>query len=561
MADPLSFKRGDAKWLALRERCKDLYFFNEVVLGYTDLFALEPETHLLFHRFMERKTGSDLIDSAPFQLVMMPRGTGKTTCGTRGHAIQLACFNPDISILIANEVQETANAFLKEIQQQFEQNELLQHLFPEVIPNFHTTTWAAEAATLNRTRSRPEPTFMTIGVGGTRTGLHFDIILGDDLVSKEAMEAARVGAWNIMDKAKRWVNQLKPLLNPQYEPFPWIRVIGTNWWREDVYDYIEGKIADQEPFTYGEARQHVRLSAKLPSGAVVSHDVWRAGDLAVFKMRAEENGKPVFPKIYDEDELAHLRSRDPELYACNYLNDPTDAAVRTFQDEWLRYYNWTDPQTISFRSDDSSTKHLRLTDLSKVLVVDPAFTASGQGARSALVVVGTDLESGKHFVLDAVAERVDPKDLVTDILNLAQRRGVQRIFVEAVAQQLGFIQFLQTEALRRNQPVSIETVKPGGRAKDIRIEGLSAHFKAGTILIDPKMLNLLRELSSFRPGARLKDLLDALAYASEVWVNVSRPNQHGDARSRQRAELDSYYARRMGQAPLPQNTLPVDKDW
>jgi len=886
LSDALTFRQGDPKWTALRQKClSDLFFFNQIVLGYGDLFPLQPETHLLFHRFMERRTGSEFIDEAGIQLVMMPRGTGKTTCGTRGHAIQLACANPNISILIANERQENANAFLSEIKAQFEHNDLLRALFPEVIPDFRNTTWAAEAATLKRDHSRPEPTFLTIGVGGTVTGMHFDVILCDDLISRDAMENARAGAWGIMDKTNRWVNQLKPLLNPQAQPFPWIRFIGTSWWKDDTYAYLE------KAFTYEEARQSVRLSAKLPTGGSVSHNAWRAGELAVFKMRAEEGGKAVFPHIYDLDELARLRQLDPELYAClpmgqpiltsdgyrniecvavgdnvvthlgnqrkveavnirpyqgtlvsifpygqaspsrvtanhklwvqpaktyafaaqrlfgdyaepewiradevrvgdvvsvpidatelpldslaelerqpdfwflvghflgdgtinkqgavqhcfnkrdralanrvsgivrtlygrkarlyedrtttkfiyrhphaakffkelvhgigqkwlpskyeqlpfalqqeliagywaadgcvlpngrkaavsvcapllwqlqrvfarlgsvaymgapranttniegrsvtaqpihmlwlypdtkrkrkvwiengrlyrrvrkitqeafsgpvfncqvedahsyvaatnalsyancNFLNDPVDAAVRTFQDDWLRYYKWIDNRIVAYRLDDGSTRHISTDDLSKVLICDPAFTATGQGARSAIVVVGTDLDTGKHLVLDAIAARVEPGDLLQDILNTALLRKVKRVFIEAVAQQIGFINHVQSEAVRRNLAISIETVKPGGRNKDIRIESLSSHFRSGSILLNSNMLDFLREYSSFRPGSRLKDLLDALAYASEVWVNVGHPNtvNPSDTKARRRDEMKAYYQRR-----------------
>ena len=59
----VSFQQGDAQHLKLRKRAlEDLFWFNKIVLGYGDLFPLHEETHLLFHRFMERKTGSPLID-------------------------------------------------------------------------------------------------------------------------------------------------------------------------------------------------------------------------------------------------------------------------------------------------------------------------------------------------------------------------------------------------------------------------------------------------------------------------------------------------------------------
>ena len=87
-----------------------------------------------------------------------------------------------------------------------------------------------------------------------------------------------------------------------------------------------------------------------------------------------------------------------------------------------------------------------------------------------------------------------------------------------MAQQAGFLQFVQNEARARNQPISVEAVKPSGRNKALRIESLSAFFKAGQILVHRSQLDLLNEYGAFRPGARFVDLLDALAYAAEKWL-------------------------------------------
>ena len=549
-SEQLTFTPGDDRWKQLRERAlNDLFWFSSIVLGYPNVFPMRAETHLLFCRFLERRTGIPDIDSAPIQKCETPRGTGKTSLGTVGAAIQLACQNPNISIMIANERQETADGFLRSIKVQFETNDLLRALFPEVIPpDFGETTWATSKAMLRRTSRRPEPTFFTIGVGGTVTGTHPDVIIVDDPISKEAMENARVGAWQIMERVNRWCNELKLLLNPQATPAPYIRYNGTRWWRDDTYDYIE------KQYGYGETPRRYRLSAKLPDGSTVSREVYRVGDMAVYRAAALENGIPVYPLIYSAERLAKLQYDDPELFACNLMNNPTDAAVRTFQDDWLRYFRWMDPQLVGFLGDEGKMHFVRLEDLSKIMIVDPAFTASGKGARAAIIVVGSDLQTGKRLLLEAKAQRVDPKDLVDDILSIAQRLRVGRVFIESVAQQAGFIAYVQSSALRRNLPLAIETVTPGGRNKDVRIEGLAAYFKAGAILIERSQLDLIQEYRAYTPGARYKDLLDALAYAPERWPVVGRPGPN--PADRKTAELQDYYARR----GYPQQvTAPLDR--
>lgn len=895
--DELAFTPGDDRWTALRERClTDLFFFASVVLGFPNVFPMHAETHLLFCRFLERKTGIPDLDQAPIQKCETPRGTGKTTLGTVASAIQESCRNPNIAILIANERQETADGFLRAIKTQFETNDLLRALFPEVIPpDFGETTWAISKATLKRTSRRPEPTFTTIGVGGTVTGTHPDIIIVDDPVSKEAMENARVGAWQIMERVNRWCNELKYLLNPQALPMPWIRFNGTRWWRDDTYDYIEKK------YGYEEQPRRYRLSAKMADGLVVSREVYRVGDVAIFRAAGIEHGRPTYPDIYPMAKLIKLQRDDPELFAClppgemiqtkdgpqpieaaaglaltrggeykpivansmrpyqgtmvrlwfygqahpatmtanhklwlapvrakvtkwqenwmgndgeydwiradevkrgdlaeipvhdahwtpdgregdpdfwflvghfigdgtinkqgavshcfnkndrvlaervagivrrlygrkariyekrttvnltyrhpdsaaffgavrrhglsqkwldakyerlelslqrqlvdgywladgcelsggdrmaagvclpwlcqlqrilarlgiaahlvgprpntttiegrsvnaqplynlsihinrkrrpnkawidngkmyrrvrklehfaydgpvfncevedehsyvaatnavvyancNIQNNPTDAAIRTFQDSWLRYYDWVDPHLIGFRTDDGGMRHVRADDLSKIMIVDPAFTASGSGSRAAILVIGSDLHTGKRLVLEAKAQRADPKDLVDDIINIAQRHRVRRLFIEAVGAQAGFIAFVQTAVLARNIPIAVETVKPGGRNKDVRIEGLAAYFKAGTILIHPAQLDLIAEYRSYTPGARLKDVLDALAYGPELWPTVSRPGTRPADRTT--AELRDYYARR-GFPQQAADVAALDSQW
>lgn len=536
-----SFKQGDETWTTLRQRfLDDLFFCNSVVLGFANFFPMEPKTHLLLHLFLERKTGIPDIDDAPYQKVEQPRGSGKTLCGTVGTSIQMGCRDPNTAILIANERQETANGFLAAIKHQFETNDLLRALFPEVIPpDFNKTTWSATAATLQRTTGRPEPTYMTIGVGGTVTGIHPDHIIVDDPISREAMENARAGSWLIMDKANRWIHQLKPLLNTQYKPFPTLSFRGTRWWQNDTHAHIE------EVFGYGQEPRTYRLWRKLPGGEIVSREIYRVGDIAVFRMSAIENGQPAFPKLYDETALEKLQMEDPELYAANYLNNPSDAAVRTFQDAWLRYWQSPTPTVATYKQQDGSTRSVLLSELYKITVVDPAFTAQGGGdSRPAIVTVGIDTATGTVLVLEATADKRDPKDLCTDIINAVKRHKSNRLFIEQVAQQLGFIRFVESEIQKAGLGMAIESVTPGGRNKDVRIETLVPHFKTGNLLVHPGQQVLLQEFRDFKPGARHKDVLDALAYCLEKAPNYNMGG--GKSLKERNAEQLKLYRQRRG---------------
>lgn len=308
----LQFVPGDATWHTLRKRClTDLYWFAAHVLGYGERIPMRDATHALLCRFVEKRTGQPLLDEARYRKIEMPRETGKTTLVTQAYPIQRICANPDISILLCNEKEQNAKDFLSAIKHEFEANEVLRALFPEVIPtDLNATTWSASRIIVQRASGRKEPTIFVIGVGGTVTGMHPDLIICDDIISREAMENARAGSWQIMHQVNRWIHQLEPLLNSNAAPFPEILFIGTRWWHGDSYEHIE------KAFGYESERQTCLLRVKLPNGEVQQLAPYRVGDLAVFRRAAIEDGRSIFPEKWDLDKLAKLRQRDEALFAC-----------------------------------------------------------------------------------------------------------------------------------------------------------------------------------------------------------------------------------------------------
>ena len=544
-AKSLSFTQGDEVWKELRSRAENsLYFFNATVLGFADVFELHEDTHIIPTLFMQRTTGIPEIDDAPVQLCMWPRKTGKSSCGTIGRSIWWACKYPNIAILIANEKEETAKDFIKSIKFHFESNALLRALFPEVIPpDFNKVEWSSTRATLHRTTGRPEATFDCIGTGGTKTGKHYDVIIGDDIISKEAMESARSGNWSLMERANRWVNQSTPLLSNagNFPGFPFRCFIGTCWWIGDTYEHIEKSLGMDQPV------KRFRLRVRLSTGKTIHREVTRQGNIAILKMAAMENGVEVFPKIWSIEAIEEMRFSDPELCACNLFNNPSAADIRTFSDDWLRYWRFTNDKadTITYKLEDGKNHYVKVDELIKRAVTDPAFSTSGDSSRAACVVVGTDMETGKHLILEATAKQQDPEDNLEDFLNLIQKWNVRVAYVELAGQQLAYLQWLQREAISRGIPVSLEKVTPGGRRKDARIETLLIPFKQGELYVGHGQSVLIDdEYRHWRPGSRRADVLDALAYAMEVVPKPAFSESGGSAKERSKRQLNSYLRRR-----------------
>ena len=529
MTVPLQFTPGDETWQRLRQKAlTDLFWFAGVVLKYGDRVGMTEGVHRLLCRFAEHRLGIPAIDEAKYRKIEMPRGTGKSTLITQALTIQRICQNPDISIMLANENVTNATSFLSEIKAQFESNDFLRALFPEVLPDIQKTKWSTEEIVMQRTSSRKEATVFCVGVGGTKTGMHPDLIIVDDMISREAAENARVGG-DMQGKLNRWITQLVPLLNAWAEPRPEIIFIGTRWYNGDSYEWLE------EAFGYGEQPQTWTVQLKLPDNQMQSLPVYRVGDIAVFRRSAIENGTTIWPENpgFTLESLAKMRVVDPTLFAANMLNRPADDLTATFKGSWIQPYDWLDPNTVHFIDGQAKKRLLKPTDLDTVMLVDPGGfkeRVADDRARAAIIVTGST-GTGEHLLLEAWSEPVSFLIAIDKILELGVRYRVRKVYVEIAGQQLAFYELLKRVARERKISLVFDTVKPEGRVKEARILGLEPYFQRGQIFVGtgPSFMEFRQQYQEF-PRARRKDLLDVLAYGPSVWRSTSGAQQSPEQR-------------------------------
>jgi hypothetical protein len=497
-------------------------------------------------RLVERKTGIAALDDAWLLKEEMPRGTGKTTIVTQGRILQRICQEPNISILLVNEKEQTAKDILSEIKHQILNNQMLRSLYPEIVPeDIRENVWSATRIVTKRTHARKEPTVFVIGVGGTVIGMHPDEIFVDDMLSREAMESSRAGSTaDLMGQINRWVQQLVPLLSGH--PRRRITFIGTRWWHNDSYEQIE------ESFGYGQDPQHYLLKTKLDNGTVQRLPCYRVGDLVVFRRAAIEDGQPAFVSLgeskYGLEELAKMRMRDPELFAANMLNNPSDELTATFKESWLRYYDWTEDSSgdqLSFTDGAGKRRTVGLSGLDVLAFVDPGGFGKNRGgdrARAAIMVTGSTPD-GLHMLLDNYSERGTYVQAQDEFVGLALRYGIRKAFVELQGQQRAFYDQLIAKCRKAGLRIVFEEVSTGNKSKDDRILGLEEPFQRATIYVGKgsKFLEFKKQYAEF-PKTTRKDLLDALSQAPGRWRRAG-----GSLRSheqRQKAELAAHFAKR-----------------
>lgn len=536
--------QGSKRWEALREKARtDLFWFNAKVLRHEELFPMTYRAHYALCRFAERRTGIPEIDSSRVQLIQVARGWGKSLNVTKGRTIQRLVTDRDWAAGIANERATNAQNFLGMIKAEFEGNEFLQWLFPECIPDIRQTTWKADEIIIARSEkgrsNRMNPSVYAAGVDTAVTGKHMNEWIVDDLISDEAAENARAGYFTEIEKANRWIVRLQPLLTrPKQDP---LTFIGTPWWVDDCYSYIEALFGRKE-----EAREFLwRL--KLPDGRAQLLRLHQKGEIAIFKMPArDEDGRAVYPEVFDEETLDKLREDDPVFFAAQYLLQPGADIAASFDPAWLKSYWWAGPHQLSFRDREGIVRFVRQRDLATVISVDPAISKKNGSAKSAVVVVGSS--GAELFLLESWADRATPTELGAKILEFHERFRPSHIVIEKVGYQEALADVL--ELLAREKGVQgrlpiYEHQTSSEQRKEVRINGLEPWFRKGLFYIDPKTQHGFIEEYTHYPYAQLRDQLDALSFQKDLWERLSSregdrgdPGNLGEWHSRQRVQAD-----------------------
>jgi len=154
----------------------NFYRFDKEVLGY-ELFTDKPHKELC--DFIQNNTEDK------FKLLLMPRGSFKSSAVTIGYPLWKIAQDPNIRILIDSETFDQSKAFLSAIKQHMESNQIFRDVFGVLDKQKGGDTWARTAITVPRDKNLKEPTVDVAGIGNTKVGMHYDIIICDDLHSEK----------------------------------------------------------------------------------------------------------------------------------------------------------------------------------------------------------------------------------------------------------------------------------------------------------------------------------------------------------------------------------------
>lgn len=464
-------------------RCKkDLFFLCKYILNYD---KMEEHTHqeLCDYTTSILPEPSHIPESEDFDpgknllLLLMPRGTFKSSVVTIGFTLQYLLNEPDARILIDSETFSKSKAFLREIIGHLQGNEQYREVFKAIHGVYpYTTKHAAKLWTDSelilpcRKRDRKEPTISCAGIDVTKNGMHYDLIICDDLHSEK----------NVTNKEQiEQVIQHYKLAFSLLDPGKPMIVIGTRWDYSDLYQHI----IDFE----GE-------------------------DFNILKRAAyKEDGSLFFPEVLSEKELDKIRRRQGSyIFSCQYLNEPVSDENATFKREQMvrkpleqvigRPINW-------------------------YLSVDPSYSdprgGSLYGDYASMVLAGMDYQRD-IYVRHIVRKKMSYSELINEIFAIYTDKKFQdiknmKIILEVIGTK-SLSYELSNEQKRRNTWLPVQEIKSRALSKEERIRALAPFYEYGHIYHIqecPQLEDLEYELLHF-PRAKHDDISDALATVLEI---------------------------------------------
>ena len=422
-------------WLGRR----DLFYLLVVLLRRRDM--LKP---WLFDRCREVQAAPDGY------LDLWAREHGKSSIITFAKTIQDILLDPEITVGIFSHTRPIAQAFLRQIKNEFETNDRLYQCYPDVLyqwPAKQSPKWSeAEGIIVRRVGNPKEATVEAWGlVDGQPTGRHFKLRVYDDVVTRESVTTAE----QIAKTTEAW--SLSNNLGMDPEQGGRERYIGTRYALYDTY------------------------SAMLTRKAVIPR-IYPATHNGRF------DGRPVlFSEAVWADKLTkQLRA----TVAAQLLQNPMADEGASFRGEWLRAYE-VRPRTLNV-----------------YIMCDPSRGRSATSDNTAISVVGI-AAGGTKYLLDGACHRMTLSQRWQALRSMYQRwatmPGVQKVSVGyerygAQSDDEYFQEQMELDA-RKRLPLpyfiieELNWPREGGNSKQERVERLEPDFRNGRFFLPLSVLH------------------------------------------------------------------------
>lgn len=220
-------KVNAARELSSKLFLEDFFLFAKHCLGYKDL---EWEVHKEAVRTLE--------SNAKKKIVVLPRGSFKSSLGSVAYPIWRLMKDQNLTILLDSEIYTNSKNFLREIKGHFASKAFMTFFGNQIGPKWDE----GEIIISSRTRNRKEASITVGGIETTKVGQHYDLIIGDDYNSSQNSDSPEK-CQKVIDHFKYNLN----ILNPGGEYL----IIGTRYAELDVIGFLLSNVLEEKYLAEG----------------------------------------------------------------------------------------------------------------------------------------------------------------------------------------------------------------------------------------------------------------------------------------------------------------------
>ena len=430
-------------------------------------------------------------------LALMPRGTLKSTVITVGLTIQFGINFPNGRVLIVSETFTKGKAFLGEVKTHYEKNIKLRSIYGTIYKNEDGSamtpnqnekydTWSTEQLNLS-SRNRPlkEGSVECAGIGVTKNGMHYDLVIADDLHSElNTKEKEQI------DKVKDYFKLLFSLL----EPGACLAVVGTRWDDDDLYQMIIDDYEDMFNF--------------------------------ITRMAETDEGTLFYPTRLNRTTLDDFRKiQGPYLYSCQYLNNPIDSDTAEFKVSNFK----------SITREEASSIPMNLYGL-----VDPSYAGRHGSSDYAAFGIGGMGVRREIYMRYCFQDKLKYSEIFDKMAELQdQWPDVKFWWVEAIGTKSLEDDFERMNDERRTQgkrPLIIHYNRSQQLSKEDRIRALAPFYERGEAyhVQGGGMIDVLEGQLKRFPRAKFDDMMDMWSGILRVGSPARAPLSDEDYQKRQR---------------------------
>lgn len=316
-----------------------------------------------------------------------------------------------------------------------------------------------------------------------------DLIVIDDLLNEEL-----VANKDRRDKLRKWVfGSLVPCLS-QYGQIRWV---GTVMNLDDPLMSLM-----PPPNSKDSVVEDLKTWSKRKKGA------WKT---VLYRAHNSDMTKLLWPERKTAEEFKELREDFieqgmPEVYACEYLNNPVDDSIRYFRkNDFL-----------------PMTEEDRKKDLTYYITADLAISLKERADYTAIIVGGMD-ENGQIQIRNVFRDRLTGDEIVALLLSLQKIYNPLAVGIEDTQISKALGPYLNRAMMESNVYMNLVPLKPHRMDKIMRARSIQARMRAGGVKFDKTAdwWPMFEDECLTFPRAKHDDCVDALSYQGILMDSMS----------------------------------------